>query len=64
MTANVVTCARILLLIPMFVAIQARGPQSAAWLGLALFLTAGLTDILDGYLARKLNLVSVFGGSF
>ncbi len=30
-------------------------------LGLALFVTAALTDALDGYLARRWNVVSVFG---
>lgn len=35
-------------------------PRSGFWAAM-IFTAAGITDVLDGYLARKLNLVSVFG---
>ncbi|MBX3227145.1 MAG: CDP-diacylglycerol--glycerol-3-phosphate 3-phosphatidyltransferase [Labilithrix sp.] len=35
-------------------------PRSGFWASM-IFTAAGITDVLDGYLARKLNLVSVFG---
>ncbi|MBO7484209.1 MAG: CDP-diacylglycerol--glycerol-3-phosphate 3-phosphatidyltransferase [Alphaproteobacteria bacterium] len=33
----------------------------ASWLGVALFIVAGITDYMDGYLARHLNQLSRFG---
>lgn len=41
-----------------------QGTPSASWLLLAsfvLYLVAGITDILDGYLARRMKLTSAFG---
>lgn len=58
--ANVLTGARLCLMVPLF-ALLTQGPGYAA---LAVFLLAGLTDILDGYLARKLNQASPFGAFF
>ncbi|MDF1629989.1 MAG: CDP-diacylglycerol--glycerol-3-phosphate 3-phosphatidyltransferase [Alcanivoracaceae bacterium] len=57
---NLITLAR-LLLIPVFVAVfympYGWAPMAAA----GIFLLAGLTDLLDGYLARRLNQTSRFG---
>ena len=59
MIANFVTSTRIALLVPLFFLVQA-GP-SGSWAALAVFLLAGLTDVIDGRLARALNQVSRFG---
>ena len=57
---NVLTMLR-LLLVPVFVVLFVRGMRKAA---LAVFLAASLTDLLDGYLARKLNQITDFGKLF
>jgi len=54
---NIITLTRIAM-IPVFM--WAVGAEYQA-LALALFLTASLTDLLDGYLARKMNQVTNFG---
>jgi phosphatidylglycerophosphate synthase len=55
--ANLVTLVRILLL-PVLAAVILAGH---GWTALALFLTAGATDILDGQLARRFGQTSAFG---
>ena len=57
---NVLTIIRIIL-IPVFVILFFRGYKMAA---LAVFCAASLTDMLDGYLARKLNQITDFGKLF
>jgi CDP-diacylglycerol---glycerol-3-phosphate 3-phosphatidyltransferase len=59
---NKLTCVRVVL-IPFFVAFMLNSTNSSMnqWIALAVFVIAGLTDWLDGYLARKDNLVTVFG---
>ena len=57
---NLLTMIR-LLLIPVFVVLFMQGQQKAA---LAVFVAASLTDLLDGFLARKLNQISDFGKLF
>jgi CDP-diacylglycerol--glycerol-3-phosphate 3-phosphatidyltransferase len=60
MTANIVTGLRILLLIPLYLLLAGGAPE-LRWWALGLFLAAGLTDVLDGWLARRLNQASAFG---
>ncbi len=61
MISNTVTSLRLVLLIPLFALLA--GPPSPArqWIALAVFLFAGATDILDGYLARRLGETSPAG---
>ena len=60
---NKITVSRILL-IPVFLLVYLLQPFSDianTWLALCLFVVAAATDALDGYLARRLNLISNFG---
>jgi CDP-diacylglycerol--glycerol-3-phosphate 3-phosphatidyltransferase len=57
---NAVTCARFILLIP-FVWLVRDGSQTHYAAALVVLVVATLTDVFDGYLARKLNSVSDFG---
>ena len=57
---NLITLAR-LVLIPVFVAVFYLPYRWAPLAAAAIFLLAGLTDMLDGYLARRLNQTSRFG---
>ena len=57
---NVLTIIRIIL-IPVFVVLFFKGYKMAA---LGVFCAASLTDMLDGYLARKLNQITDFGKLF
>lgn len=54
---NIVTTARLILTIPIFVLLLSGNFQSA----LCLFLIAALTDGLDGFLARRFHCVSAYG---
>ena len=57
---NVLTMIR-MILIPVFVVLFFRGYKIAA---LGVFIAASLTDMLDGYLARRLNQITDFGKLF
>ena len=57
---NVLTMLR-LILIPVFVVLFFSGQRKAA---LAVFVAASLTDMLDGFLARRLNQITDFGKLF
>lgn len=59
---NKLTCLRVLM-IPFFVAFllyDITGPADK-WIALVIFCAASLTDMLDGKIARKYNLVTNFG---
>ena len=59
---NKLTILRVIM-IPVFVLFMLTGLDGTAskWIALALFIIASLTDLLDGHLARKHNLVTNFG---
>jgi cardiolipin synthase len=57
---NVLTIGRILV-VPVFVAAFFVPGDFGRWIVFALFCLAGLTDAVDGMIARKLNAESAFG---
>ena len=59
---NKLTVLRVLM-IPFFVVFMLTdlGGASGKWIALAIFIIASLTDLLDGKIARKYNLVTNFG---
>ena len=59
---NKLTVLRVLM-IPFFVVFMLTdlGGASGKWIALATFIIASLTDLLDGKIARKYNLVTNFG---
>jgi cardiolipin synthase len=58
--ANKLTASRIAA-IPVILILLMIPHAWAAWLALILFVAAGITDLLDGYLARRDNQVSAIG---
>lgn len=57
---NIMTMARILLL-PLIVALIYVPEAWAAWTALVFYIIAAVTDFLDGFVARKMNMESAFG---
>ena len=57
---NKLTILRILL-VPVFVAVILSHMKNAFFIAALIFALASITDFLDGYIARKYNLVSDFG---
>ncbi|MCL2224626.1 MAG: CDP-diacylglycerol--glycerol-3-phosphate 3-phosphatidyltransferase [Defluviitaleaceae bacterium] len=59
---NKITLLRVVL-IPAFLVVYLAQPLGAlnAWVALVLFVVAAVTDAIDGYLARKMGLVTNFG---
>ena len=57
---NILTLLRIAL-IPMLVIVYFSSFEMAMPIAAIIFILAGVTDLLDGYLARKLNQTSAFG---
>lgn len=58
--ANQLTILRVLM-IPFFMYFLLLGTPTGKVIALVLFVVASLTDFLDGYLARKYNLITNFG---
>lgn len=57
---NIITSFRILL-IPIFIYVYFRNPDENLLYSVIIFFVAGFSDVLDGYLARKNNLITPFG---
>ena len=58
--ANYITILRIFLIFPVLL-IASPEASEANWIALILFVVAGITDHLDGYVARKTNSSSSLG---
>ena len=58
--ANFLTISRILLIFPVLI-LASPESSTANWVALLIFVVAGITDHLDGYLARKTNTTSSLG---
>lgn len=54
---NIITCIR-LILVPVFCYCLLKGNNTAAGI---IFICASISDVIDGYLARKFNWISNFG---
>ncbi len=59
--ANYITILRIVLIFPVLILVSPTSELSN-WIALFIFIVAGLTDHLDGYLARKTGTTSDLGG--
>ena len=57
---NVLSIFRILL-VPVFIIVVLSGGHDANIYGMLIFILAGITDILDGQIARRYNCTSVLG---
>lgn len=57
---NILTIIR-LILVPIFAVVYFSSMPSARSIALGIFIIAGVTDVLDGYIARRFELVSVIG---
>ena len=58
--ANYLTILRILLIFPVLL-LASPDPNPLNWIALTLFVIAGITDHLDGYIARKTKSTSSLG---
>lgn len=58
---NKLTILRMIMIIPFVVFMLVPVGGAGKWIALALFVIASLTDLLDGKIARKYNLVTTFG---
>ena len=59
--SNGISLLRLLLVIPLWFLLDNYGSQSIRYITFALCLFAAATDMLDGYLARKLNQITEVG---
>ncbi|MDO4477763.1 MAG: CDP-diacylglycerol--glycerol-3-phosphate 3-phosphatidyltransferase [Lachnospiraceae bacterium] len=59
---NKLTIFRMILVVPfVFTMLAGQCTGAARWLSIIIFIVASLTDLLDGKIARKYNLVTDFG---
>lgn len=57
---NILTIIR-LFLVPIFIIVFFSSIENALLHSVAIFIIAGITDVLDGYIARKYNLITKWG---
>lgn len=57
---NLITAVRFVIA-PIFLALLWNGSKSSLHIALVLYIIAGISDLLDGYVARKMNQESSFG---
>lgn len=57
---NVLTVIRIIL-VPVYVVLLFTAPEGVRWAATIVFVLAMLTDLADGYIARRYNLITDFG---
>ncbi len=57
---NKITVARIIM-VPIFIWVLLSGMQNSRIIAAVIFIIASITDFLDGYLARKYELITDFG---
>lgn len=57
---NLLTSLRFLM-VPFFAAVFFSDHPDRVMLSFGIFVLAGITDVLDGYIARKFNLITTFG---
>ncbi len=60
MISNAITCARLVLLAPLWLLIV-RADDRSRWFAMILFVIAGLSDVIDGRVARARGEASAFG---
>ena len=60
---NKLTVVRMIMIIPFVVFMLNTGiaGDASKWIAVSIFIVASLTDLLDGKIARKYNLVTNFG---
>lgn len=58
---NKLTIMRVIMIPFFLVALMVDGLPAGKWIALGFFIVASLTDLLDGKIARKYNLVTNFG---
>jgi len=58
--ANILTIFRFIL-IPYFILVFFSNSQNNIYISIIIFFAAGLTDILDGYIARNFNMITKLG---
>lgn len=61
---NKLTVLRVVMVIPFLIFLMGNSNITGIydkWIALAIFVIASLTDLLDGYIARKYNMVTDFG---
>lgn len=59
---NKLTIFRGILIVPFVIVLLTNiGGDAGKWIALSIFIVASMTDWLDGYIARKYNLVTNFG---